>query len=229
MSHSGLDPAETDDPNGRPLPVLALTETAPRLGLSPAQVAGSALAAVSGAVLASWLGVTGTLVGAALGSIVGTVGAATYTYSLQRGHAVVRGARLPAGATRPPVEEPDRTWRDWPWRRLAVGAAAALVLGLAALTMVEGLVGKPVSSLTNGSGGGTTLGRVTGGGGSRDNQPSPQPTTPTAPSSPSPTPTQEPSPTPSPTVEPSPTPSPTGSPSGSPVVPLESPTASVTP
>ena len=55
-----------------------------RLGLSPAQVTGSALAAMSGAFLASWFGTTGTLVGAAVGSVVATVGAAIYTHSLRR-------------------------------------------------------------------------------------------------------------------------------------------------
>lgn len=54
------------------------------LGLSTAQVTGSALAAMSGAFLASWLGTTGTLVGAAVGSVIATVGAAVYTHSLRR-------------------------------------------------------------------------------------------------------------------------------------------------
>ena len=63
------------------------------LGLSPAQVLGSALAAVSGAFSASWLGTTGTLIGAAVGSVIATVGAAIYTHSLRRtGQAVKRTA-----------------------------------------------------------------------------------------------------------------------------------------
>ena len=53
------------------------------LGLSPAQVAGSALAAVSGALLASFAGTTGTIIGTAIGSVVATVGAAIYTQSLR--------------------------------------------------------------------------------------------------------------------------------------------------
>ncbi len=39
---------------------------------------------------ATWLGVSGTLMGAAIASIVGTVGSAMYTYSLQQGSNVVR-------------------------------------------------------------------------------------------------------------------------------------------
>ncbi len=54
------------------------------LGLSTAQVAGSALAAMSGAFFASWAGTAGTLMGAAAGSVIATVGAATYTWSLRR-------------------------------------------------------------------------------------------------------------------------------------------------
>ena len=60
------------------------------LGLSAAQVAGSALAAVSGAILASTAGVTGTVIGAAVASVVATVGAAIYTWSLRRTTVAVR-------------------------------------------------------------------------------------------------------------------------------------------
>jgi hypothetical protein len=60
------------------------------IGLSPAQVAGSALAAVSGALLASFAGTTGTIIGTAVGSVVATVGAAIYTWSLRRTSAAVR-------------------------------------------------------------------------------------------------------------------------------------------
>lgn len=60
------------------------------LGLSPAQVAGSALAAVTAAVLASFAGTAGTIIGAAVGSIVATVGAAAYTWWLRRTSEAVR-------------------------------------------------------------------------------------------------------------------------------------------
>jgi hypothetical protein len=62
------------------------------LGLSPAQIAGSALSAVSAAFVASWAGTTGTLIGAAVGSIVATIGAAFYTASLRRSSEAVRRA-----------------------------------------------------------------------------------------------------------------------------------------
>lgn len=60
------------------------------LGLSPAQVAGSALAAVTAAVFASFAGTAGTIIGAALGSVVATIGAAAYTAWLRRSAEAVR-------------------------------------------------------------------------------------------------------------------------------------------
>jgi hypothetical protein len=52
--------------------------------ISAAQVAGSALAAVSAAVVASFLGLGGTLVGAALGSVVASIGGALYSHSFRQ-------------------------------------------------------------------------------------------------------------------------------------------------
>src|SRR3954463_15440055 len=76
------------------------------LGLTPAQVVGSALAAMSVAFFASWAGTAGTLIGAAFGSVIATVGAATYTWSLQRTSeaarrtaALVKQRAVIAGAT----------------------------------------------------------------------------------------------------------------------------------
>lgn len=57
-------------------------DRAPRVGVSWVQVAGSALAAVSSAVLLSTLGVAGTVIGAAVGSVVATVGSSLYTRTL---------------------------------------------------------------------------------------------------------------------------------------------------
>lgn len=61
-----------------------------KLELSPTQVVGSALAAVSGAFFASWAGTAGTLIGVAVGSMIATVGAATYTWWLRRTRDAVR-------------------------------------------------------------------------------------------------------------------------------------------
>src|SRR3712207_4577894 len=58
--------------------------------LSALQVAAGALAAVSAAVIASFFGVAGTVIGAAVASVVSTVGAAVYTESMRRAHAGLR-------------------------------------------------------------------------------------------------------------------------------------------
>ncbi|GII76398.1 hypothetical protein Sru01_13800 [Sphaerisporangium rufum] len=55
-----------------------------RLDLSTPQIAGSALAAASAAVAASFLGVHGTVIGAALASVGTTVGGTVYTHYIKR-------------------------------------------------------------------------------------------------------------------------------------------------
>jgi hypothetical protein len=56
-----------------------------RLKLSPSQVAASSVAACSSALVASFLGVAGTIGGAAIGSVVATTGTAVYGHALRRG------------------------------------------------------------------------------------------------------------------------------------------------
>ncbi|MEV0145759.1 MULTISPECIES: hypothetical protein [unclassified Nonomuraea] len=59
--------------------------------LSVPQIGGSALAAVTAAVAASYLGVAGTVIGAAVMSVASTVGTAVYTHYLKRtGDKVIR-------------------------------------------------------------------------------------------------------------------------------------------
>jgi hypothetical protein len=71
----------------------ATTEASGRLDLGVAQVAASALAAVTSAVAASTLGVAGTILGAGVGAVVATVGSAVYAHSLQRAGARIREFR----------------------------------------------------------------------------------------------------------------------------------------
>lgn len=159
------------------------------LGLSGAQVTGSALASVSAAVAASWLGVAGTIIGAALGSLFGTVGSALYAQTLRQSSQAVKRIRpTTASGVRPknsvnagapadqadpneageqervgPVEKTpliDRL-RVLQWRRIAVATGVVLVVALGAITAFETLTGTPVSSLTGGKDDkGTTIGRV---------------------------------------------------------------------
>lgn len=220
------------------------------LGLSAAQVAGSALAAVSGAFLASWLGVTGTLVGVAVGSVVGTVGSASYTYSLRRGHALVARPAVREGeqaggpvAARPdaapaPVPAPRR--REplaLPWRRLGVATVVAALIGLGGLTLLETVTGRPVASVAGRSTDtGTTLGSVlgqSGGSGSTSDGPASDTDQDGAGSgsggtdgdgSGQPTDTSEDEPTDVPTDEPDPTTPPDPTPDPSPTDPTPTPT-----
>jgi len=61
-----------------------------KLGLSATQLIASGLAAMSATVAASFFGVAGTVIGAALGSIISVVGNAVYGYSLRRTRSRVR-------------------------------------------------------------------------------------------------------------------------------------------
>ena len=54
-----------------------------RVDINWVQVSGSALAAVTSAVLLSTVGVAGTIIGAAIGSVFATAGSAIYSYSLR--------------------------------------------------------------------------------------------------------------------------------------------------
>ena len=61
-----------------------------RTGVSTVQVGASAAAAVTSALAASFFGVAGTLIGAAVGSIVSTIAGALYTDYLGRAHERIR-------------------------------------------------------------------------------------------------------------------------------------------
>lgn len=170
-------PHDTDHKPARPL------------GLSPAQIAGSALSAVSAAFVASWAGTTGTLIGAAVGSVIATIGAALYTSSLRRSSEAVRRAAyqvrqtsritstLPRTSTDPRPQEgevlpgttpenvPETTsWRHrLPWGKVLLSSLAVMVAALGGITAVEAITGRPISSyLGHDSSPGTTVGHVIG-------------------------------------------------------------------
>jgi hypothetical protein len=63
-----------------------------RFNLSGVQVSAGVLATLTGAIAASYLGVGGTLVGAAVGSLASTVGGEVYRHYLERTHDRLRGA-----------------------------------------------------------------------------------------------------------------------------------------
>jgi hypothetical protein len=246
------------------------------LGLSPAQVVGSALAATSAALIASTTGTAGTIIGAGVGSIVATVGSAIYTWWLRRTSEIARRTaaqmRLAALATQPlprtVAQGPMRFRRDrgsatdqaagrpeeesatvadtdagprsvpqngeesgeesgdepgfrLPWGKVLVATAVVAAITLGTITLIEGIAGRPVSSLTGGSDStGTSVGHVVGSDDdekapAEDEQPTPAPSEEPAPTEepgstevPEPTPTstpEEPEPSVTPTDEPSPT------------------------
>ena len=161
----------------------------PFLGLSGAQTIGSALAAVTSALVGSFLGVAGTLIGAALGSIVATVGAALYARTLssaatvaltripqrrRRGLSVDDGDGLAAGAPaesdEPQAKPVKRQVAPKTWIKVGAVSAAAFVIAMVGVTAVEFGTNQPISSLVSstssidgGATGHTTLGQALSG------------------------------------------------------------------
>jgi hypothetical protein len=151
------------------------------LGLNGTQTVGSALAAVTSAFVGSFLGVAGTLVGAALGSLVATIAGAVYSHTLNtaakaaRNRIPRRGQGLAADdggqpephgsfrAKRPLLQFTPRTWL-----KIGGASAAVFVIAMAGITAIEFGTQKPISKLVSSTskvddGGGTTLGDVFGG------------------------------------------------------------------
>jgi hypothetical protein len=168
-----------------------------RAKLSAVQVAASALAAVSSAVVASFFGMAGTLIGAALASVIATVGTTLYTESLRKTNEGLKRvlitrqpaaptAKEPVAASRalPPRLDPRRppdTLRGPRWSRVGVYAVAVFVVAMGIVTGIELIGQKPVSALVGNShsSGTTTIDALTNASSHRD-------TTPSTPSSPAP-------------------------------------------
>jgi outer membrane lipoprotein SlyB len=154
------------------------------LDLSPAQVVGGALAAMTAAALGSQLSVVGTVVGAALASIIAAVAGSLYTASLRRTHDKVKTVFLtgqPNEVEDPTVMEilpdseghiagqrshlvapepngdpsPRRPGPKLSWKRVAVAALAAFGIAAVALTTFELVTGHALSG-----GEGTTIQQV---------------------------------------------------------------------
>ena len=148
-------------------------------GIDIVKLVAGTLAAVSAAVVGSFLGVAGTLVGAAVASLIGTLGTELYARSLNRGYTRLR--HTDAGPAVPPEPAPDPTptttgtvyaRRRPPWKRVALVAAAVFVLAIGAVSAVELVAGRSISSMFgNASGGGTTISSV-----GRKAAPTPKPT-----------------------------------------------------
>ncbi|MFD9795412.1 hypothetical protein ACFWXK_31185 [Streptomyces sp. NPDC059070] len=149
-----------------------------RLDLSVPQVAGSALAAVAAAVLASQLGVYGTILGAGVVSVVATCGGTVFQHLFRRTGEQLRDATVQGrsvGRERPglPAYEEVRQGefgaatvhgsRLRGWKRSALGAAVVFAVAMGGITAYELASGGELG----GGKGGTTFGSVvsgTGGG-----------------------------------------------------------------
>jgi hypothetical protein len=158
-----------------------------------------ALAAVSGAVVASLFGVEGTLIGAALVSLLVAPAEALYTHSLASAHKVARrsllrrvgeqGGPSEEGASEEAASEADP--HPIRWQRVAVAAVLAFGIAVAAITGVEAVANRPLASLVGTqprAGGSTSVGVVVAGGDRSTPQATRAPGTSTAsPSGPAPT------------------------------------------
>jgi hypothetical protein len=210
-----------------------MTEHAPdqvRSGIDIPKTIAGALAAVCAAVIGSFLGVAGTLVGAAVASIIGSVGTELYQRSLRKGAKKLQTlaptfVKAPAAIGTPQVaaateeESPSHTVppkRQIRWARVAMVAGALFVLAMGSLTVAELITGKSVASTVgNGTKATTTFGGLFNPGTSKST-PVPQPSaTPTSTEAPTTTPTTAPT-TEAPTDNTQPTTGPTTGPTDAP-------------
>lgn len=109
-----------------------------------------ALAAVSGAVVASFFGVEGTLIGAALVSLLVAPAETLYAHSLASAHKVARRSLLRrVGKQAGTSEEGASEAHPQPirWRRVAVAAALAFGIAVSAIAGVEAVAKQPLASL----------------------------------------------------------------------------------
>lgn len=163
-----------------------------RLEISWIGSVGSALGAVTSAVVLSTLGVGGTIIGAALGSLVITVGGSIYSQSLQRtkDHVgervnVGRPKPRPSNGAQPPhatardagpvgtsVDEVDKPSKDagrgilqrLPWKHIIGVTVALFAITMALILVFELSAGRKVSSFTGGTSGtgGTSIPGISG-------------------------------------------------------------------
>jgi hypothetical protein len=177
-----------------------MTEHAPdRIwsGIEISKVAAGTLAAVSAAVIGSFLGVAGTLIGAAVASVIGSVGTEVYQRSINKGAKKLQTIaptfiKAPAAVGTPEVaaatEEDapshtvapdevtqkraeDRSGMKLRWKPILIGATAVFILAMGGIFAVEAIAGRSLASITgNDNSGRSTIGVPVG-----NNKTSPSP------------------------------------------------------
>jgi hypothetical protein len=163
---------ETTVRSGNPI------EQPKRTQLSAVQVSASALAAVSSAVVASFFGLAGTLIGAALASVIATVSTTLYTESLRKTNERLKRVLIVRETAPATLEKEPAAPRTLPryldprqapvkprgprWSRVAVYAVAVFVVAMGIVSGVEFIGQKPVSALVGNShsSGTTTIGEL---------------------------------------------------------------------
>jgi hypothetical protein len=118
-----------------------------RLSLSATQIVASVLAAVSASVAASYFGIAGTMIGAALGSVISVVGGAIYAHSIHKTRQRLRRTALDeaVGKRFDVIRKP--SWRP---KQIALAASALFVIAIGTVTGFELLSGKPISATVGG-------------------------------------------------------------------------------
>jgi len=166
-----------------------MTEHAPSkpLGIDVSKTIAGVLAAISAAVVGSFLGVAGTLVGAAVASIVGSVGTELYQRGIGKSSEKIKSTFVtaPAAVGTPEVaaaadevpSEPEPSG-DRPvkvrWGRISMVAAGVFLLAMLSLTAFELITGKTAAdAVTNQPGSGTTVSNVLTGRGDGTTTPAP--------------------------------------------------------
>ncbi|MFE9067498.1 hypothetical protein [Streptomyces violaceusniger] len=167
-----------------------------RIELSVAHVAGSALAAIAAAVLASKLGVYGTILGAGVMSVVATAGGTVFQHLFHRTGEQIKEVRVQTGPRRPagPVtlrrkgaageygEPTTHGTRLRGRRRHVLGALAVFVTAMSVITGIEMYSGGPVSNVWGESRSGTTVSDSVSGSSGSKSTPGPSRPGPAAPS-----------------------------------------------
>lgn len=205
--------------------------------LSVPQVLGGALAAVTAAVAASYLGVAGTVIGAAVASVATTVGSAIYTHYLKRTgdkvkehtvqawreHASANGVPLHEEAREEEAREGDREGastlvmaavaerRPLPWLKLGFAASLIFAISMGGILVYQAASGDTISNQLPGKKPAAVHQKKAPAKDKHSDPPTQAPATRRPEATPTPTPT----PTRTPTVRPTPTPTATSTPAPS--------------